>query len=86
MCYIKEVKVMNQTISFRLTPKRERLLKLLKKRFNIKKNSEAIDLALNMSFKDDIDYKSRLKKVSGCISLKGKATSVKKIRSLRDGM
>ena len=77
---------MNQTITIRLTPKRERLLKLLKKRFNIKRNSEAIDLALRMSFKDDIDYKSRLKKVSGSISLKGKATSVKSVRSLRDGM
>jgi hypothetical protein len=84
MYYIKGVRVMNQTITIRLTPKRERLLKLLKKRFNIKKNSEAIDLALRMSFKDDIDYKSRLKKVSGSIRLKGKATSIKSIRSLRD--
>ena len=77
---------MNQTITIRLTPKRERLLKLLKKRFNIKKNSEAIDLALSMSFKDNTDYSTKLEKVSGCISLKGKETSVKKIRSLRDKM
>ena len=77
---------MSQTITIRLTRKREQLLKLVKKRFNIKKNSEAIDLALSMSFKDDADYRSRLEKVSGSIRLKGKATAVKNIRSLRDGM
>ena len=76
---------MSQTITIRLTSKRERLLKLLKKRFNLRKNSEAIDLALSMSFNDDIDYKSRLEKVSGCIRLKGKENSIKRIRSLRDG-
>ncbi len=76
---------MSQTITIRLTSKRERLLKLLKKRFNLRRNSEAIDLALSMSFKDDIDYKSKLEKVSGCIRLKGKENSIKRIRSLRDG-
>ena len=76
---------MSQTITIRLTSKRERLLKLLKKRFNIKRNSDAIDLALKMSFKDDIDYKSRLEKASGCIKLKGRENSTKKIRTLRDG-
>lgn len=76
---------MGQSITIRLTPTRERLLKLLKKRFNLKKNSEAIDLALRMSFKDEIDYKSRIEKVAGCISLKGRKRSVKMIRSLRDG-
>ena len=44
---------MNQSITIRLTPKRERLLKLFKKRFNIQKNSEAIELALKLSFKDE---------------------------------
>ena len=76
---------MSQTITIRLTSKRERLLKLLKKRFNLRKNSEAIDLALSMRFNDDIDYKSKLEKVSGCIRLKGIKNSVKKVRSLRDG-
>lgn len=76
---------MSQTITIRLTSKRERLLKLLKKRFNLKRNSEVIDLALSMSFNDDIDYKSKLEKVSGCIRLKGKENSIKRIRSLRDG-
>ena len=76
---------MSQTISIRLTTRRERLLKLIKKQFNLKKNSEAIDLALKMSFKGTIDYKSRIKKVSGCISLKDSTNSVDKIRSLRDG-
>lgn len=76
---------MGQSITIRLTPTRERLLKLLKKRFNLKKNSEAIDLALRMSFKDEVDYKSRIEKVAGCIILKGRKRSVKMIRSLRDG-
>jgi len=56
----------------------------LKKRFNLKKNSEAIDLALRMSFREEIDYKSRIEKVAGCISLRGRKNSVKMIRSLRD--
>ena len=76
---------MSRTISIRLTPMRERLLKLLKKRFNLKNNSEAIDLALRMSFREEIDYKSRIEKVAGCIGLKGRKDSVEMIRSLRDG-
>ena len=75
---------MGQTITIRLTSKRERLLKNFKKRFNLKKNSEAIDLALRMGADDEVDYKSRIDKVSGIINLKGKKTSVKTIRILRD--
>ena len=75
---------MSQSITIRLTPKRERLLKLLKKRYKIKKNSEAIELALNMTFKDEIDYKAKIAEVTGCIRLTGAPNSVKKIRSLRD--
>ena len=75
---------MSRSITIRLTPTRERLLKLLKKRFNLKKNSEAIDLALRMSFREEIDYKCRIEKVAGCISLRGRKNSVKMIRSLRD--
>ena len=75
---------MSRSITIRLTPTRERLLKLLKKRFNLKKNSEAIDLALRMSFREEIDYKSRIEKIAGCISLRGRKNSVKMIRSLRD--
>jgi len=75
---------MGQTITIRLTPKREKLLTGLKKRFKVKKNSQAIDLALKMSITDDIDYRSRIEQVSSCISLKGKGSAVKRIRSLRD--
>jgi hypothetical protein len=75
---------MSQSITIRLTPKRERLLKLLKKRYKIKKNSDAIELALNMALKDEIDYKAKIEKVTGCIGLTGAPNSVKKIRSLRD--
>lgn len=75
---------MSRSITIRLTPTRERLLKLLKKRFNLKKNSDAIDFALRMSFREEIDYKSRIEKVAGCISLKGHKDSVRMIRSLRD--
>lgn len=76
---------MSRSITIRLTPTRERLLKLLKRRFNLKNNSDAIDLALRMSFREEIDYKTRIEKVAGCISLKGRKDSVKMIRSLRDG-
>ena len=76
---------MSQSITIRLTPARERLLKLVKKRFKVKKNSEAIDIALKMSFDENIDYSTRLQKVTGCISLKGKGNAIERIRSLRDG-
>jgi len=82
---VGEDSVMGQSITIRLTPTRERLLKLIKKRYNLKKNSDAIDLALKMSFKDEIDYKSKIERVAGCISLKGSENAVRKIRSLRDG-
>lgn len=45
------------SITIRLTPERARFIKLIKKRFNFKKNSEAIDLALRMSLEDEIAYK-----------------------------
>jgi hypothetical protein len=77
---------MSQIITFRLTPKRKSLLNAIKKRFNLEKNSEAIDLALGMSSDNNIDYKSRIEKVSGIVSLKGKKDSVKKIRFLRNGL
>lgn len=76
---------MSQSITIRLTPTRERLLKVLKKRHNLKKNSEVIDLALRMSFKEDTDYRAKIEKVAGCISLVGRKNSVKMMRSLRDG-
>ena len=76
---------MSQTITIRLTPKREKLILGLKKRFKLKNNSDAIDVALKMSTTDDVDYRSKMAQVSGCISLKGKTNAVKQIRSLRDG-
>ncbi len=77
---------MNQTITIRLTPKREKMLSKIKRRFKVRKNSEAIDLALRLSYGEDIDYKDRIKKVAGCVSLKRQDTSVNKIRSLRNGV
>jgi hypothetical protein len=56
----------------------------LKKRFQVKKASEAIDLSLTMSCKNEVDYRARIEQVSGCISVKGKGDAVKRIRSLRD--
>ncbi len=75
---------MNQIITIRLTQKRKQLLNVVKRRFNLKKNSEAIDLALGMSVDNGIDYKSSIEKVSGIIGLNDKKDSVKRIRSLRD--
>jgi hypothetical protein len=77
---------MSQIITIRLTPKRKQLLNAIKRRFNLEKNSEAIDLALGMSSDNNIDYKSRIEKVSGIVSLKGKKDSVRKIRLLRNGL
>ena len=81
---MKGGEIVNQTITIRLTPKREKLLTGLKKRYKLKKNSQAIDLALTMSSTDEIDYRSRIEQVSGCISLKRKGSAVQRIRSLRD--
>ncbi len=77
---------MSRTITIRLTPKREEMLGKIKKQFKVRKNSEAIDLALRLSYDGDMDYKDRIEKVTGCISLKGQDASVRKIRSLRDGI
>jgi hypothetical protein len=75
---------MNQTITIRLTPTRERLLKLFKRRYNLKTNSEAIELALRIGFEDEVDYKSKIKQVTGCINLGNNESAVNRIRSLRD--
>ena len=75
---------MNQTVTIRLTPTRERLLKLFKRRYNLKTNSEAIELALRIGFEDEVDYKNKIKQVTGCIKLKNGISAVNRIRSLRD--
>ncbi len=75
---------MSQIITIRLTQKRKQLLNAVKRRFNLKKNPEAIDLALGMSVDNGINYKSSIEKVSGTISFSAEKNSVKRIRSLRD--
>ena len=75
---------MSQSITIRLTPNRERLLKLFKRRYNLKTNSEAIELALRIGFEDEVDYRSKIKQVTGCIKLKNNISAVNQIRSLRD--
>ncbi len=77
---------MSQIITIRLTQKRKQLLNAVKRRFNLKKNSEAIDLALGMSTDNGIDYKKSIEKVSGIIKVNGEKSSIKKIRSLREGL
>ena len=77
---------MNRTISLRLTSEREILLKQVKKFFNVRKNSDAIDLALKMSLRDRPDYAERLNAVTGCIKLKKGETAVAAVRSLRGGL
>ncbi len=76
---------MNQSITFRLMPARERLIKLVKKRYNVKKNSEAIDIALKISYDGNISYSDKTEKVKGCIRLGRKENAIKKIRVLRNG-
>ncbi len=75
---------MNQSITIRLTPTRERLLKLFKRRYNLKTNSEAIELALRIGFEDEVDYKTKIKQVTGCIKLENNVSAANRIRSLRD--
>ena len=75
---------MNQSITIRLNPTRERLLKLFKRRYNLKTNSEAIELALRIGFEDEVDYKTKIKQVTGCIKLENDISAVNRIRSLRD--
>ncbi len=75
---------MNQSITIRLNPTRERLLKLFKRRYNLKTNSEAIELALRIGFEDEVDYKTEIKQVAGCIKLENDRSAVDRIRSLRD--
>jgi len=76
---------MSQILSFRLTPEREKMLNQVKKRFKVKKNSEAIDLLLKMSNEKEPDYKIRIKQVTGCLDLEGKDNAAKRVRQLRDG-
>ena len=76
---------MSQTITIRLTPKRAQLLKQFKNMHNLKKNSEAIDLALRLNIEADIDYSARIKKVSGCLGKNDNRTALDAIRSLRNG-
>ena len=75
---------MNQSITIRLTPTRERLLKLFKRRYNLKTNSEAIELALRIGFEGEVDYRSKIKRVTGCIKLENSKGAVNRIHSLRD--
>ena len=75
---------MNQSITIRLTPTREQLLKLFKRRYNLKTNSEAFELALRIGFEDEVDYKTKIKQVTGCIKLENDISAVNRIRSLRD--
>ena len=80
---------MSQSITVRLTPTRARLLKMLKRRFNLKTNSEVIDLALRTSVQkeiedEEIDYRARIEKVAGCLRKRSGKDAMKRIRELRD--
>jgi len=77
---------MNRTISIRLTPERDILLKQLKKIFNVKNNSDAIDLALKMSVKDMPDFEKRLKAATGCIKPFTEESAVAAVRRLREDL
>mgnify|MGYP000096069374 CR=1 FL=1 len=75
---------MSQMLSFRLTPEREKMLNKVKKRYKVKKNSEAIDLLLKMSTEKEPKYKQRVEQVAGCISLENRQDAVTRIRKLRE--
>ncbi|MBU3915190.1 hypothetical protein KKA14_06610 [bacterium] len=75
---------MSTTITIRLTPERERLLKLFKQQYNIDKNSEAFEFALKLGFDKNLDYKSKIEKVAGCLTRNGDKNATEIVRSLRD--
>jgi len=75
---------MSNTITIRLTPDRERLLKLFKMRYHIEKNTDAIELALKIGFESDIDYRTKLERVAGCLQGVDNRNAVDMIRELRD--
>ncbi len=72
---------MNKIVAFRLTEKRENMLKAVRRKFKTKTLTETIDIALKQSLQDREDYQSRLKSVRG--SLKLRKESVELIRELR---
>jgi hypothetical protein len=74
---------MTETLTIRLTAQRTLMLNRLKKRLRVKKNIDAIDIALQMGCRDDVDYISRIEKAAGCLSADAGAGAVARIRSLR---
>ena len=50
----------------------------------LKTNSEAIELVLRIGFEDEVDYKTKIKQVTGCINSENDISAVNRIRSLRD--
>jgi len=76
---------MTETLTIRLTAQRTQLLNRLKKRLKVKKNIDAIDIALQMGCRDEVDYMSRIEKAAGCLSSHAGESAVERIRSLRDG-
>jgi hypothetical protein len=74
---------MSTSITIRLTPSRERLLKSFKKRHNISSNTQAIELALKMVSEEEIDYLAKINKVKGCIVGKSRKNAIDQIRELR---
>lgn len=75
---------MSNTITIRLTPDRERLLKLFKHQHNVKTNSEAFELALRLGAAEDQDYKKKLSKVAGCLAKDSRQDAVEMVRALRE--
>ncbi len=74
---------MSSSITIRLTPTRERLLKIFKKRHNVSSNTQAIELALKMVSEEEISYSVKIKQVKGCIVSKSKKNAIDQIRELR---
>ncbi len=74
---------MGTSITIRLTPTRERLLKLLKKHYNVSSNTQAIELALKMVSEEESDYLSIIDQVKGCIVGKSKKNAIDQVRELR---
>ena len=76
---------MTETLTIRLTAQRTHLLNRLKKRLRVKKNIDAIDIALQMGCRDEVEYMRKIEKAAGCLSADAGPGAVERIRSLRDG-
>jgi len=73
---------MSKIIAFRLTPKRERLIRYAQKKLKEKNISRIIESALEALVKEE-DYQKKIERVKGSVSLPPDKDGLQIIRSMR---